>query len=91
MRRGLWVRIVRVKWLDATGGVRAGWRSLKDLLEPPEEAVSVGFLLKQDDVTILVPHICGDEGDGEIAIPTAWVKDIVDLVPTKKKSPGSSG
>lgn len=86
------LRIVRVEWLDATGGTRIGWRPLKALLEPPEEAVSVGFLLREDDVIILVPHISGPEGDGEIAIPTAWVKSIVDLEPVKKKkSPTLSG
>jgi len=79
------MRVCRVTWLDATGGVRSGWRPLKALMEPPAKVVSVGFLLKQDDVIVLVPHMTGDEGDGEICIPSQWVQEIVDLEPARKK------
>lgn len=85
-------RICKVTWLDATGGVRAGWRPLRTIGGPAETVISVGFLLKDDDVVILVPHLSGEEGDGEICIPRTWIKEVVELVPArKKKSPGSDG
>ena len=82
------MRICKVTWLDATGGLRTGWRSLKSIHTALEESTSVGFLLRDDDVVVIVPHLSGiDEGDGEIAIPRTCVKEVVDLVPARKKSP----
>ena len=75
------MRLVEVCWLDAAGGERQGWRTLESMKAMlTHECRSVGFLLhKTDQVVILVPHVTGDQGDGEIVIPAPWVASIIDL------------
>lgn len=82
-----------MKWLDATGGLRTGWRSLKSINLEPEPSETVGFLLRESKKAILVvPHRSGpDEGDGEICILKDTIEELVDLVPSRKKYGGHVG
>jgi hypothetical protein len=74
--------LVLVNWVDAAGGNKSGWRTLdsmkNDKLHP---VTSVGFLLrKTDELVTVVPHVSGDQGDGEIDIPLSWiVGSIIEL------------
>lgn len=89
MRKKL--KIVRVDWLDAQGGVRTGWREVTALeKEKPVKAISIGVLLKKDKNRIVVcPHLVGDHneinfdeevhGDGVLSIPNGWVTKITVL------------
>lgn len=76
------MKLVLVNWHDAAGGNKSGWRSLdsmkNDTLHP---VMSVGFLLRQtSELVTVVPHVSGDQGDGEIDIPTSWiVGSIIEL------------
>lgn len=85
------MKIVKVEWSDATGGVRSGWRPLAEMrkLGAPAPAVSIGYLLREDENSIVVcPHLVGeamDEGDGEAVIPRVWVKSITELVDAPKR------
>ena len=52
------------------------------MTDGPVLVVSVGFLLKEGDIIVIVPHVAeGKDGDGEIHIPSGWVKSIVELTP----------
>ena len=90
------MRIVRVDWTDATGGVRGGWRSLVDIRKAAQAApaVSYGALLHEDEkLVIICPHFVGDrldEGDGEVTIPKEWVTKITDLKPVRTKKAQNS-
>lgn len=76
------MKLVLVNWVDAAGGNKSGWRNLEsmknDTLHPVQ---SVGFLLrKTDELITVVPHVSGDQGDGEIDIPLSWiVGSIIEL------------
>ena len=83
------MKLVIVEWEDAAGGNRTGWRPTSEIKKrsAPEPAVSVGWLLRWDDSVVICPHLVGtnrDEGDGEIAIPSAWVKTVYELKQSKK-------
>jgi hypothetical protein len=77
-------KIVMVTWFDAHGGTRNGWRDIKDVVTvEPVIAVSVGYLMSDTKRrVVIVPHAFLDkdgkleQGDGEIAIPKSWVKEI---------------
>jgi hypothetical protein len=78
------MKLVLVNWHDAAGGNKSGWRNLEsmksDTLHPVQ---SVGFLLrKTDELVTVVPHVSGEQGDGEIDIPCSWiVGGIIELAP----------
>ena len=69
------MKLLVVEWEDAFGGVRQGWRALKDMTDGPVKSLSVGWVLRETlDCITLVPHLSGtDEGDGEINIPAQWI------------------
>lgn len=73
------MKIVHVKWLDANGGTKSGWRSLQSMGGDPTETHSTGLLLKDDlGSLIVVPHWTKDgDGDGEITIPKACVQSVL--------------
>lgn len=75
------MRLVLVEWVDAYGGGRYGWRPLDSMADKPAPCTSVGYLLRHTkEEIVIVPHLQEETwGDGEIAIPTGWVKRIVDL------------
>jgi hypothetical protein len=81
------LKIVRVDWVDAVGGVRLGWRPVsKCKADNTTLCVSIGVLIERTKEAIVVlPHICHiassgvpewAQGDGEIAIPSSWVKRV---------------
>lgn len=80
--------LVCVKWKDASGGSLMGWRDLSEIKDNPTgEAVSVGYLIKDDDFSLVIcPHVLLDDdnkpeqGDGEITIPKDWVSTIYGIV-----------
>lgn len=82
-------RLVLIRWKDAMGGVRAGWRDIKTMTAPPADCLSVGWLLLDEETHVkIVPHIAlGDptEGDAELAIPKVWVAEITDLIEKPKR------
>ena len=83
------MKLVLVNWLDAAGGNRDGWRPLVAMTGMSSHAcVSVGFLLHQDDDRIVVvPHVSGEQGDGEIVIPRSWLdRVVVELAPRVEAS-----
>ena len=85
---GIEYPLVMVRWKDANGGNKTGWRPLRDVKKlRPCCVVSVGFKVFEDKETVVVcPHVVGApskefdveevDGDGEIAIPRSWVLDI---------------
>jgi hypothetical protein len=76
------MKLVLVNWNDAAGGNKTGWRTLDSMKGDGLHAVqSVGFLLrKTDELVTVVPHVSGEQGDGEIDIPCSWiVGSIVEL------------
>jgi len=84
------MRLVLVEWLDAEGGIRSGWRPVKDMSREPVPCKSVGWLKDDDDNMLLViPHLgtAGNEhiGDGEIRIPKGWATKITDLIEKKRR------
>lgn len=85
------MRLVQVEWVDASGGIRAGWRALTDIKKgaAPTPAISVGWLVRNDEDCVTVcPHLVGEnreEGDGELSIPKSWVIRMVDLVQKKRR------
>lgn len=91
------LKLVRVDWMDAFGGVREGWRGIADVRDrKTTPAISIGFLAKEtDEKIVILPHlVSADEnpvnyetcsGDGELAIPKAWVTSIVELKPVKPR------
>ena len=85
------MRVVRVDWRDATGGVRSGWRPLSEIIKSSKvaPAVSYGAVLKdEDDAITICPHFAGntlEDGDGDVTIPKEWVTKITDLKPVKAK------
>lgn len=85
------MKIVKVDWADATGGIRVGWRPLRSMTAPPVKVESVGFLIRNDDVVAIVPHLAEEDGDGEIAIPAGWVTKIIELGPRGKPIKAGSG
>lgn len=86
-------RIFLVRWKDACGGSRSGWRSVEEMKETKEASVmSMGVILHQDERRILLcPHVLLDEkgeveeGDAEIAIPMDWVISVEEW---KNNEPG---
>lgn len=76
--------LVLVQWRDAMGGTRGGWRPIGTMHAPVADCESVGWVVEHTaDKLVVVPHIAGDDGDGEIAIPAAWVQKIT-LLTTKR-------
>lgn len=79
------LRIVRVDWIDANGGVLHGWRDIDAVrARQPANAVAFGILLRKDKKAIMIlPHVVGPlgdlQGDGEIVIPCDWVTKITTL------------
>lgn len=84
------IRVVRVDWLDAHGGIKQGWRPFDSANRiKPVHAVSFGMLLRSDEKYVVVAgHGCGDQRglsadsldiDAEIAIPRAWVRKVTNL------------
>ena len=84
------LKIVRVDWVDAVGGVRLGWRPIpKCKTDNTALCVSIGVMIEKTKAAIVVlPHICHlassgvpewAQGDGEIAIPSSWVKKVTVL------------
>jgi hypothetical protein len=79
-------KIVLVVWLDACGGSKDGWHSMRSILrQKPYEARSVGYLVREEeDYIVVCPHLVGIgerdiDGDGELAIPRSWIKKVVTL------------
>jgi hypothetical protein len=86
-------KIVRVDWLDAHGGVLAGWKDISSVAKSkPVLAMSIGILLKETkDKLVVCPHFVGSPtelslsddadtaADGAIGIPRSWVKKVVVL------------
>lgn len=76
------MKIVLIEWLDAHGGTCLGWRPLREIRDrEPAMVCSTGYLVKETkDYVIVCPHMTKDEdghfdnGDGELAIPRAWIK-----------------
>lgn len=85
------MKLVIVDWLDATGGTRNGWRSMKEMaVGALDSCRSVGWLLVEDkDRLVVIPHISAEQGDGEIIIPRSWVSKITRIpgydMPAPKK------
>ena len=78
--------LVLVKWRDAMGGTRGGWRPMGTMHAPLADCESVGWVAEHDtEKIVVVPHVAGDDGDGEIAIPTPWVQKITLLTPKRGK------
>lgn len=86
-------KIVRIDWLDAHGGVIAGWKDISTVVKSkPVLAISIGILLKENkDKVIVCPHFVGSPhelmisedaetaADGALSIPRSWVKKITVL------------
>lgn len=93
------LKLVRVDWMDAFGGVREGWRGIADVRDrKTTPAISVGYLAKEGpDKIVIIPHfVSADEkdvdfttcsADGEISIPLDWVRSIVELRPVRQRKP----
>jgi hypothetical protein len=85
------MRLVLVEWVDASGGIRSGWRPLAEIKKTsaPMPALSVGWIIRDDEDCVTVcPHRVGedhDQGDGELAIPKSWVIRMVDLIEKKRR------
>ena len=76
--------LVLVDWKDAMGGTRGGWRPLDTMHAPTADCQSVGWVVEHNEKKIVIcPHKAGDDGDGEIAIPSDWVQKIT-LLTTKR-------
>lgn len=84
------LKIVRVDWIDAYGGVLHGWRSHSEMVaREAVKAVSFGVLLRETrDALVVCPHFVGESdkldvgtanGDGDIAIPRSWVRKVTIL------------
>lgn len=52
--------LVEVRWLDHSGD--AGWIELQSLDEPPIEAKTIGWLVKEDDYRYHVMNTLTDDG-----------------------------
>lgn len=75
--------LVRVTWKDPSGPTEA-WTPVEELGGPDalHTVVSVGFLTKDGNVLVIVPHIADDsEGFGEISIPKGVVLSVEELRP----------
>lgn len=86
-------KIVRVDWLDAHGGVLAGWKDISSVAKSkPVLAMSIGVLLRETkDKVVVCPHFVGTShelllsedadtaADGALSIPRSWVKKITVL------------
>ena len=82
--------LVQIDWRDAMGGTRGGWRPLDTMHAPTADCKSVGWVVEHTaEKIVIVPHLAGDEGDGELAIPAAWVQKITPLT-LKRKKPAPS-
>lgn len=78
--------LVLVQWRDAMGGTRGGWRPLDTMHAPTADCESVGWVVEHTaEKIVVVPHMAGDDGDGEIAIPTPWVQKITPLTVKRGK------
>jgi len=84
------LKVVRVDWLDAFGGVIKGWDDIDVLTKgKPIKAVTFGVLLsKTKEKVVVCPHLAGDAkeidldtaaGDGAISIPAKWIVKITNL------------
>ena len=74
--------LVRVTWLDPTGPT-VKWTKLEKLARgEPTTIVSIGHLIRDDDILIILPHLSADdEGFGEIVIPKGVVVSKEILAP----------
>jgi len=80
-------KLFLIRWRDACGGGRIGWRSVEEMRDTKEATVlSCGVILHQDEQRILIcPHVLlndkglVEEGDAELAIPMDWVTSIQEL------------
>jgi hypothetical protein len=91
------VKLVRVDWMDAFGGVREGWRGIEDIKgRATAPAISIGFLAREtDEKVVILPHLISADvnpvdfttcsGDGELVIPKTWIRSIVELRPIKPR------
>lgn len=78
------MKIVLIEWMDAHGGTCLGWRPIREIRDrEPAAVVSVGYLLKETpEYVVVCPHMTKDEndkfdfGDGELAIPRAWIRKL---------------
>lgn len=68
------MKLMVIEWEDASGGMRQGWRQLSDMPCKAQKAISVGWVIQDSlQATTIVPHVSGNEGDGEITIPAGWI------------------
>ncbi len=78
--------LVLVQWKDAMGGTRGGWRPLDTMHAPTADCESVGWVVEHNaQKIVVVPHMAGDDGDGEIAIPSDWIQKVVQLTTKRGK------
>lgn len=86
-------KIVLVEWYDAQSG-SSEWKEMKEVISlKPALGKTVGYLVSEGKVDkmhyiVVCPHIVGIgdkavDGDGELAIPKAWVKKITVLLDDK--------
>ena len=86
-------KIVLVEWYDAQSG-SSEWKEMKDVISlKPALGKTLGYLVGEGKVDkmhyiVVCPHIVGIgdkavDGDGELAIPKAWVKKITVLLDDK--------
>lgn len=83
-------KIVLVEWYDAQSGP-SEWKEMSEVISlKPALGKSVGYLVAEGKVDktsylVLCPHVVGIgdkamDGDGEIAIPKSWIKNITVLL-----------
>lgn len=76
-----------IKWRDAQGGATMGWRPIAECMRRDSAICwSCGVVIYEDEFKVVVcPHlIVGEddnvsEGDAEIAIPTDWIIERMEL------------
>jgi hypothetical protein len=70
------VKLVQVIWEDAQA--EGGWKSTADITHEPDRIVSVGWLVKRDDVGVTICQ--STNRDGRIAdtlfVPAAYVRIV---------------
>lgn len=73
--------LVRVTYKDPTGPTEP-WTEIEELKKGgPDLCVAVGYLIRDDETLIVLPHISETQGFGEISLPRGAVVSIEKLVP----------
>ena len=82
-----------MEWLDSHVAI-GGWKARDDVEASAQVVRSVGWLARDDDVKLIIPHVIEEQGAvigqgcGEMLIPTRSVVSMVEV--RGARSPPSS-